>query len=133
MIDSIRFTWKIDKIEVVPNFNNLSNVVKRVVYEVKGECIDRGPHSSLMGETTLLDPDPGSFIPYFELTEETVVKWVKLSIGTQTINDHEQEIRAQVEKIIKPSLVEMDKPWELKELDKVVTFKDQKKKNKFTK
>ena len=80
-----------------------------------------------MGDTTFIDPDETSFVPFFELSEEIVLKWVKASIGTQTVHELEQEVRNNVAEIVKPKLVEMELPWIINTEDKVTTFKDKKK------
>lgn len=122
----IKYIWKILRVEALPSLNNLTNVVKRINYEVIALSDDTGYHSQLAGETTLIDPNPKAFIPYFDLDENTMVNWVKTSIGTQTVYDHENELAQNILNLEKPKLIEMDLPWELKEKDKIVTFKEKK-------
>jgi hypothetical protein len=118
----IKFYWRVTRLEVVPSVGKLHNCVKRVCYEIAGECQETGELSMLAGETTLLDPNPKFFIPYFELTEDIVLKWVKSSIGTQTIADHENEITTYLQNIVRPQLMEMSLPWDTEEANKVVDF-----------
>lgn len=127
MSDNIQFKWKIFKLEVLPQHEGLTNVIKRACFEVEGRCQETGEASALMGDTTFIDPDETSFVPFFELSEEIVLKWVKASIGTQTVHELEQEVRNNVAEIVKPKLVEMELPWIINTEDKVITFKDKKK------
>ena len=126
MSDNIEFKWKIFKLEVMPQYEGLTNVIKRICFEVEGRCQETHELSALMGDTTLINPDKSSFIPFFELNEETVLKWVKSSIGTQTVFELEQEIRNNIAEIVKPKLLEMELPWVSNTEDKVITFKDKK-------
>ena len=128
MAHDVKIFWKIFKLEVLPSFNGLTYPVKRVCYEVSAlvELEDDGEIASLMGEAVLDDPNEKNFIPYFDLDEETILKWVKESIGTQTARELEAEVTQNVLKIVKPELLEMELPWEMKEKDKVVTFKKKK-------
>ena len=80
-----------------------------------------------MCETTLVDPELSKFIPFFELTEDKVLSWIKSSIGTQTINDLQEEIKRNILEISKPKFIEMELPWISNEEDKIITFKDKKK------
>lgn len=127
-MENIEFYWNVTKMEVLPKFGKFSNVVKRVTFQVTGKDPGSGEISALAGETLLLEPKKETFTPYFDLTEELVIKMVKKAIGERAVYDFEQEIKDNLISIVEPDCVEMNLPWveDAEDEDKVVLFKTKK-------
>lgn len=89
----------INRLEVIPNTNNLSNVVARVYWEMiftDGEFVSKAG-----GVTALTAPDGSNFTPAEELTESQVSEWVRSDLQSkgfeqQLIEYHTAAIEEQV-------------------------------------
>jgi hypothetical protein len=56
------------------------------------------------------DPDNSSFIPYEDVTEETIVNWVKSSMGEEMVLELEVSLQKQIELQITPKTL-TGLPW----------------------
>lgn len=121
---NVEFSWTVLKVEVVPKFGPLENVVKRINFQITGGDVDSGEISALAGETLLLDPKLSEFVEYKDIRESQMIAWVKEAIGTRAIFDYEEELRRNLRDIAQPDLKEMSLPWIESEEDKVYLFKE---------
>ena len=100
---SITKTWEVNTLE-----RELADgYVKKVIYRVKGmdgsEEIARAT-----GEVNLEKPE--TLIPYKNLTEETVLGWVKATLGTESVVAIEKDLENKIE-LIKTPVVQTGTPW----------------------
>ena len=100
---AITKTWEINTLE-----RELADgYVKKVIYRVKG--IDGSEEKARRtGEVEL--EKPKTLIPYKELTESTVLSWVKTKLGTDTVTAIEKSLEEQI-KLINTPVTETGKPW----------------------
>lgn len=99
-------TWIIDWMQTTPSSANPSNCVQTVSWRAKGI---QNEHSSTIYGTVGL-PEPGSpFIPYQNLTEQTVLNWV-WNNGVDKTNV-EQALQQQIDSKINPTIVTPQLPW----------------------
>jgi hypothetical protein len=72
------FKWGISKMEVVPNLNGLSNIVKNIHWVYYGSVDINGKNyrSYYSDITTLPPPASDSFVSYDNLTKEMVYGWL---------------------------------------------------------
>lgn len=108
----ITYTWKITGMKMAPSLDGLSDVITNVQFEYKGTDSESGFSYSFMGAIPIGSPEPSSFVPLKDLTENEVIEWVK-SIYPM---DHPNE---QVEKGIESQKVPKDEeaklPWQPEE------------------
>lgn len=101
---SITYNWTI---------NNLgSTVADGVVFVVNYEftATDGTYLSGIQDFMDLNPPAEGdTIIPYSDLTEETVINWVKERIGDEIIAEWKTEFE---EDLVRQSTVQNGKPWE---------------------
>ena len=81
--------------------------VKKVIYRIKG--IDGSEEKARRtGEVEL--EKPKTLIPYKDLTESTVLGWVKTKLGTDEVTAIEKSLEDEI-KLINTPVTETGKPW----------------------
>ena len=100
---SITKTWEINTLE-----RELADgYVKKVIYRVKG--IDgKEEKARATGEVDLEKPE--TLVPYKDLTESTVLGWVKTKLGTEQVTAIEKSLEDQIALINTP-VEATGKPW----------------------
>ena len=100
---AITKTWEINTLE-----RELSDgFVKKVIYRVKG--IDGSEEKArATGEVELDKPE--TLIPYNDLTESTVLGWVKTKLGTEEVARVEKWLEDEVALVNTP-VTANGKPW----------------------
>lgn len=81
----------------IENRSNLSNVVVQIGWDYIGTN-ENGITGTCNGRTTLTpdNVDPSTFIPYEQLSEDTVKAWVEASFEDQTSLYYRQYVEQQV-------------------------------------
>jgi hypothetical protein len=98
-------TYKINRLEVIPSYNQFVNVIKTVHYSAV--ITDSGYSAELIDTVNLTEPISFQFIAYDDLPESTVIDWVKSKVDTQKI----ENILKQKLAYIKNPTVLKDPPW----------------------
>ena len=100
---AITKTWDINTVE-----RELADgYVKKVIYRVKG--IDGSEEKArATGEVELEKPE--TLIPYKDLTEDTVIGWVKTKLGTEQVTAIEKSLTDEIALINTP-VTATGKPW----------------------
>jgi len=100
---AITKTWEINTVE-----RELADgYVKKVIYRVKG--IDgKEEKARATGEVELEKPE--TLIPYKDLTEDTVIGWVKTKLGTDEVTAIEKSLTDKIALINTP-VTATGKPW----------------------
>ena len=81
--------------------------VKKVIYRIKG--IDGSEEKArVTGEVDLEKPE--TLVPYKDLTESTVLGWVKTKLGTDEVARVEKWLEDEIALINTP-VTETGKPW----------------------
>ena len=115
----INYEFKITDLHVVPQAGELTNVVKRVSWQIIGTTTDvngkQHTYTHYQATTIKLDSQ-NTFIQSEELTEETVLGWV-LAIENQRFRNidwiKQNMIYKRLDEMINPTLEKMVKPfWE---------------------
>ena len=100
---AITKTWEVNTLE-----RELADgYVKKVIYRVKG--IDGSEEKArATGEVELEKPE--TLIPYKDLTQETVLGWVKTKLGTDEVARVEKWLEDEIALINTP-VTATGKPW----------------------
>lgn len=72
----INYNWIIETIEVNPEINGLTNVIVRVSWLFRGTN-ENNISGYVPGSSEFPAPDAESYIPYDQLTFETVCSWLE--------------------------------------------------------
>ena len=100
---SITTKWEVNTLER----NVADGYVKKVIYRVIG--LDGSEEKArATGEVELVKPD--TLIPYKDLTESTVLGWVKTKLGTDATDSIEKSLKDEIELINTP-VTATGKPW----------------------
>ena len=70
------YTFTINALDVLKEKDGLQGVVYTIHWALTAEN-ENGTTASAIGTKTMSDPNPDSFTPYDQLTEEIVVGWLK--------------------------------------------------------
>ena len=112
------FTWSIDRIstfqEPQPNY------VTEVCWTLTG-VDDTTPvpddvigvsenYVAQVGARTTLVATESTFVPYAELTEETVIGWLQNTLGVDGVNNAKAQVQAYIDRMINPPAVPLDTP-----------------------
>lgn len=106
---TINTTWKIENIECLTQSGDLENVVYNVSWRVFAS--DGAVEASVYGANTLEAPASENFVPYEQLTEETVLGWVHAAMGEEQKVMTENSAISSVELILAPKVVSKPLPW----------------------
>ena len=111
------FTWSIDRIstfqEPEPNY------VSEVTWTLMGVNDTPVPDTSIgigenyvatVGARTTLVATESTFVPYAELTEETLIGWVQNTLGVAGVNSAKAQVQAYIDRMINPPAVPLDTP-----------------------
>jgi hypothetical protein len=98
-------TYKINRLEVIPSYNQFVDVVKTIHYSAV--IRDSGYSAEIIDTVNLTEPISFQFIAYDDLPESTVIDWVKSKVDTQKI----ENILKQKLAYIKNPTVLKDPPW----------------------
>jgi hypothetical protein len=98
-------TYKINRLEVIPSYNQFVNVVKTIHYSAV--ITDSGYSAELIDTVNLGEPISFQFIAYDDLPESTVIDWVKSKVDTQKI---ENILKQKLAYIKNPTILK-DPPW----------------------
>lgn len=110
---NIKYIWKVENLSVNPDS---PEIVRSVNYAIRAyDSTNPDSDFAVLGGEAELIPPTKDIIPFEELTEELVIKWVKESIGTNAIYQAEEELRQELELLNKPSILQRDLPWDLKD------------------
>lgn len=104
-----QFTWTIDAMYTV-NTPDPQYVIN-AIWTLTG--VD-GEFTASIGGNTVFDSNQSStFIPYNELTQDTVIGWVQANLGEQGIANYEANVNGQIASMqnppVSPALTPL--PW----------------------
>ena len=100
---SITKIWEVNTLE-----RELADgYVKKVIYRVKGMDGEE-EKARATGEVQLEKPE--TLIPYKDLTELTVLGWIKTKLGTDEVAAIEKSLEDEIA-LIKTPVTENGKPW----------------------
>lgn len=96
--------------ESYPTYESYQNVVFRVVYQIEAKL---DSYNSVICTDQILEYQPGStFVPYEELTKQTVVDWIESSLGVEKLNNLKIELKRIIDRQINPVSESLPLPFE---------------------
>ena len=98
----MNISWKILKLECIPNKNGLENVVFHVHYEYIGEKTIDGISYSASSYGVI------NFTPVNELTKEQVFSWIENKVDSFALNI---ALENNIESQQKPQIIEIESPF----------------------
>ena len=103
----ITYNWNCKTVDVHPQEEGETNVVYNVHWIVTGTSdqldSEGNPYSTTNIGTQMVPLNPETpFIPFEDLTNETVVGWTQDAMGEEQVTDIEANIAANIELLINP-------------------------------
>ena len=106
---TITTTWKVESIDCVTHSGEFTNVVYTIHWRV---FASEGPVQTSVYSSCVVDFTPSeNFIPYEDLTEETVLGWTFGALGEEGKTNAEQAAISALENILAPKVVTNPLPW----------------------
>ena len=106
-MSTITSHWNIVALDTIPSQNELTKIISTIHCE-KLATSDDGFNARWYGTVSVAPPNPASFIPYEEITEEMLIEWVKLSASTDGVDE---KLTAEIELQRNPPIVRLPLPW----------------------
>ena len=106
------FNWNCRTVDVHPQQEGETDVVYNIHWIVEGISDQLDPEnnpysaSSIGTQTIIINPE-STFIPFEDLTNETVVGWTQTTMGTEQVSSIETNIQNQIDLLIAPTSVTM--------------------------
>ena len=102
-------TWKIRALECKPSFDGKTNVVQTIHWHLTG--VDGEYITSVYGSTGVHYEEGSPFVEYNDLTEETVITWLKSTLGENDVASYEASINSQLDALKNPKVVSPPLPF----------------------
>ena len=108
------YAWTINKLDVHPTEESLSNVVYNVHWSYTATSDQTDPEgeaylATSIGTQSVGAPEPNSYIAFDSLTESNVVGWLEAS--DLDVDSLKANLDAQIVELITPTSVAKDVPW----------------------
>lgn len=105
----IQYTWNFNPLESYPTASGHTDVVFRIHWQLYGST---GSYQASSIGVETVSYDTGSvFIPFEELTFDTVYNWITASMGMDQINALTASLAQQIEDKINPPVLIQQPPW----------------------
>ena len=94
------FTWSIDQMSTIQEPQ--PNYVVEVCWTIMG---NDGNYVASVSSRHVLPNTESTFVPYEELTEETVINWIQNALGVEGVNSAKAQVQGYIDKQINPPTV----------------------------
>ena len=104
--------WNCKTVDVYPTEGEYTDVVYNVHWIVTGTSdqvdAEGNPYTGRVIGTEMLDTSTiTDFVPFADLTNDTIVQWTKDAMGTERVTEIEANIQSQIDALITPTSVTM--------------------------
>lgn len=107
---AINYTWNFNPLESYPTASGETDVVFLVHWQLYGST--GSYQGSCIGTQTIAPYESGStFVPFNELTYNTVYNWMTASMGIERMNQYTASVYQQIENQINPPVLVQQAPW----------------------
>lgn len=104
------YKWIISSLECYPNYNGLEKTVVNIHW--RRQSFDGNGHiGDICGMQEIEINIGDSFVPYQDLTENRVIDWLEESIGSDAINEINDNLDRQIQNQINPPIISLPLPW----------------------
>jgi len=108
----MEYKWNFNPLECYPEKDGNNDVVCIVHWQYSAtENINGTEYTETIIGTQSLPIPQGSFIPYDQLTKETVQGWVESEIGAERLADMRSVLNKGIDQKINPVIKTISPPW----------------------
>lgn len=108
---NVTYTWVVTAFERMKSYNDLNNVVTRVLGDLVAEDSDSGMVAK-QPFTIRLDSenvDPATFVSFEDINEALVLSWIQQTWGDQRILEEKEFLVGEIERSLNFEIV--GPPW----------------------
>ena len=104
------YTWDCKTVDVYPTYDSYSDVVYNVHWRLNAESDQQDAEgnnytATVYGTQMLTVDDIGSFIPFADLTNDTVIGWVTSAMGDDEVANLKSGLDSNIDSQINPTSV----------------------------
>jgi hypothetical protein len=103
------YTWLIDSLECLSLEKGQVDVVSIINWRV--HATDGAKNATINGSQLLKYIEGSSFIPYSQLAQNTLIEWLKNSMGSEQVNNIQMSLDNQLNNSEAPTVVFPSLPW----------------------
>lgn len=113
MANNNTYTWKIAALEAYPTHSSYTDMVYNIHWRYNAVNTNPSYSAEVYGVQSVApyNPDSGSYIPYSQLTQQTVVTWLTDAMGQERVNNLTASLDSQISKQINPESIILPPPW----------------------
>jgi len=105
----VNYTWSFNPLQSYPTASGQTDVVFLVHWQLYGTT---GSYQGSAIGTQGVTYESGSlFIPFEELTYDTVYNWMTASMGIEQMNNYTASVYQQIQNQINPPILTQTPPW----------------------
>jgi hypothetical protein len=105
----MKYTWKINQLEIVPSQDGLSNVVQSIVWSLVAS--DGDVSAATEGQTQLNEPNSASFIDFENLTPNIVESWIETNTEPALLAAYRNNVAVLLQEKISVKTKNVVPPW----------------------
>jgi len=102
-------TWGVVQLEAYPEYENQTNVVFTVHWNLTGTDGDHAGY--VYGSVGIALDAEADFTPFADMTKEQVIGWVHAALGAEQVASYEENVANQIEASKNPTVVNPPLPW----------------------
>ena len=111
-MENITYTWNFNPLEVMYHTESLQNIVQTVHWQLHATHEETTTTVQTIGTISLEPPAVENFIPFENLTKETVTYWVETVLGTDYINGTKTNLSQSLNELLFPVKGRLSPPWQ---------------------
>jgi hypothetical protein len=106
---AINYNWNFNPLESYPTSSGENDVVFMVHWQLYGST--GSYQGSCIGTQAVTYESGSTFIPFNELTYNTVYNWMTASMGEEKMNQYTASVAQQIQNQINPPVLVQQAPW----------------------
>jgi predicted metal-dependent TIM-barrel fold hydrolase len=103
------YTWQINQLDCYPTEESQTNVIFAVHWRIN--ATDETHNVTSYGVQSLTYMVGNPFTPFEQLTEETIIDWVKTAIGAEQVTSIQANLNTQIANLVNPPVISPRLPW----------------------
>jgi len=103
------YTWKVEQLDCYPTAESQNNVVFAVHWRIN--ATDGTHNVTSCGVQLLTYTAENPFIPFEQLTEEIIIKWVQSALGNEQVTSTQINLDTQISNLVNPPTISPKLPW----------------------
>lgn len=105
----MNLSWNIDSLDYYKEFEGQNDVVYIIQWS---RCAEQGDvKARVYGQQAIKYAENESFVPYENLTKETVISWLESALGQERIDQLDAALGLEMQNKIAPVVVTNSLPW----------------------